>query len=171
MCYAPEPAAAQDRQVSKIFIEHSYRIKRLDSVKSILFVFQGSADFVPDYIDLSRKIKGRFKKKYEVGFQYKLSKKKEFAHLVAQIPKKNNANIKPQMIVKLRIYDFYIVQSRISPNDQFNYSLDVQLIDPKTGKLAEFAKLKLESYSIIKYDNMGVLGLVQKIIEGNKPGA
>lgn len=171
LMFAYSELLAQRRLVSKIFIEHSYRIKRIDSVKNILFVYNGSADFVPDYIDLSRQIKKRFKKKYKVGFHYKLTETRKFKKNMSRIPKKRNQNIKPDLICKIKIYDFYIKSERDSPIDQFNYSMDVELVNPETKELAEYAKLKLESFSIIKYDNQGVLKLVEKIIEGNKPGA
>lgn len=171
VCFISPNLKAQRRLESKIFIEHSYRIKRIDSVQNILFVYRGSADFVPDYLDLSKKIKRRFKKKYKVGFQYQLSNEEEFKKLVARIPKKRNQNIKPDLVVKIRIYDFYIKSERDSPIDQSNYSMDVELVDPKNRSTAEFAKLKLESFSSLRNDNAGVLKLVEKIIEGNKPGA
>lgn len=160
---------AQRRLVSKVFIEHSYRIKRIDSVKNVLFIYRGSADFVPDYLDLSKKIKKKYKKKYRVGFKYDLTNKEEFKKLVSRIPEKTNQNIRPDLIVKLRIYDFYIKSERDSWIDQSNYSMDVELVDPKDTSTAEFAKLKLESFSNVKRDNVGVLKLIDKIIEGNKP--
>ena len=169
--FASSELLAQRRLVSKIFIEHSYRIKWIDSVKNILFVYKGSADFVPDYIDLSKQIKRKFKKKFNVGFQYKLTETRKFKKNVSRIPKKRNQNIKPDLICNIKIYDFYIKSERDSPVDQFNYSLDLELVDAETMGLAEYAKLKLESYSIIKYDNQGVLKLLEKIIDGNKPGA
>lgn len=155
---------AQKRPDSKVSISHSYTIKRIESVKSILFIYEGDAWLTRKYVDLSKRLEKRYKKQFELGFEYKLSTKNGNAEELGYIPRETNKNIKPDLICKLKSYGFKRKKERYSERQSYKYKMKFEMIDPNTNELVEYAALELFSYHTAFDNNKALVKLLDKII-------
>jgi hypothetical protein len=155
---------AQKRPDSKISITHSYTIKRMESVKSILFVYEGDAWLTRKYVNLSKRLKSRYKKKYELGFHYKLDVKNGYEEELGYIPRETNQNIKPDLICKLKSYGLKRKKEKYTEEFSYTYKMKFEMIDPATDGLVEFAELELFSYHTPYDNNKALVRLLDKII-------
>ena len=155
---------AQKKQESKITISHSYMIKRIESVKSILFVYEGDAWLTRKYVDLSKRLEKRFKKRYKLGFHYKIDTSKGYEDELGYIPRETNKNIKADLICKLKSYGLKQKKDKYSGRLSYTYRMKFEMIDPKTNGLVEYAELELFSYHTPFDNNKALVKLLDKII-------
>lgn len=158
------PTDAQKRPDSKITISHSYMIKRLDSVKSILFVYEGDAWLTRKYVNLSKRLEKRFKKRFEVGFHYKIDASNGYEEELGYIPRETNKNIKADLICKLKSYGLKQKKEKYTSRLSYSYRMKFEMIDPKTNDLVEYAEFELFSYHTPSDNNKALVKLIDKLI-------
>lgn len=162
-------STAQRKGDSWAKISNSYMIERFDSdtIKSILFIYEGTAEFFASrYFDLSRKLKKKWKKKKMLGFQYKVKiKNKELARQRGlKIPPDENSQIDPDLVVKIKSYDFKkkkIYQGVF----EYTFKMNIELLNPETSNLMEFAQLEIKSNFDAIDTNRAIVKLIDKIIK------
>ena len=157
-------AFAHRKNASKASIVHTYRLKRMDSVQSILFVFKGDELLFDKYVHLSNRLKWRLKKKYDVGFQYDLKTESGGKAPLGWIPKNSNSNIEYDLICKVLVYDIVSKRDKYGPHIRNRYKINLELIDPKSGELAKFGQLEVNSLASVYKNNRALAQLIKKII-------
>ena len=158
--YSPQ----SKKQVSEIKIVHSYTIKHLKSVKNILFVYDGSALYGDKFVNLSQKIKKRFKKRFNLGFQYNINNTDRYTFDRSQIPKNSNSNIKYDMMFKIRVEDFRFKEDKFSGNQMYTYGMTFEIYEPGGQNLVEFAQLEVHSSKTAFDTNRALVKLINKFI-------
>jgi hypothetical protein len=157
---------AQRRGDSYVKITNSYLIKRfdLDSIQSILFVFEGDGEiFVSKYLDLAERLKRRWKRRAKVGFRYNLKYKNEEMAEFIDLPQDKNSQIVHDFQCKIRSYHF---RKKIYHGIyRYSYLMNIELIDPKTNELIEFGQLKISSSRHVTDTNRAVTRLMDLLIK------
>ena len=153
---------------SGLTFKRSYLLKRIDSVKAILFVYEGSADFTYAFNYMSDKLRMRFKKRYQVGFEYNLTYNEENQYLSEWIKPTPKLKEQHQMICKVRLFDVQFKRHKKTPHVQHSYKILIELIDPKTNELAELNELELKGYAPFKRNKHAVVEAIDRVIKGHK---
>lgn len=156
--------AQKKKLTSRLTFERSYMLKRLDSVKGILFIYEGSADFTYAYNYITHRLKMRFKKRYDVGFQYNLIYNEDNQHLLEWIKPTASLKAEHQMICKVRLFDVEFKRHKTNPHVQHSYKILIELIAPKTNELAELNELELKGYAPIKKNRQAIAKAIDRII-------
>ena len=152
------------KQVSEIEIKHSYTIKYVKHVKAILFAYEGNALYGDKFINLSERLRMRFKKRFQLGFQYNMKDNDRYQFDRAYIPKNSNPDIKHDLMCKIRVEDMQFQQNKNTRRQMYRYRITLELFEPGGKSLVEFAELEVRSYKTAFDTNRALVKLIDKFI-------
>jgi hypothetical protein len=130
----------------------------------MLFVFEGDGKPVSGiYYFLSNRLKRQWNKKVKLGFQFDIQHDTGEEVTWMNLPKYQSDVTQYDLRVELRSHNFKTEVNHAIYQE--SYLVDVQLIDPKTNGLIEYAQLEVISRGEDYYDCYAIPKLLDLIIK------
>ena len=148
-----------------INLEENKIISKIDSIESILFVFNGDTHLINFYLDLTKNFKKRFKKsEIEIDFNYDLSSKKPLEADLESIPSKEYDKSNYNLLCLISLSEFNGWDNHLIEKRKQNYKLNITINSNESNETIESAKINVNSYYTIATQNKNSSELIFELI-------
>jgi hypothetical protein len=146
-------------------LEENTIISDFKSSNSILFIFKDDTHLINFYLDLTKRLKKRFKKSNKkIDFNYELFSTKPFESDLNSIPKKTFLKADYDLICLISTSNFKGFDNHLIEKRKQNYDLNLKLEKSETNELVETAKINVNSYYTIITQNKNSSKLIYDLI-------